>query len=477
MPPLKRPTEIRTVRLPPREARLAAEAGVLVIGGGLSGIGAAVGAARAGADVVLAERYGFFGGHATAALVTTLASYHVTGPGPLKPEPALFPTGQGRAKAIIAGVLKEFVAQLIERGGAVPPGAGTGYIVAFDAEVFKQVAQGMLDAAGVNYLMHTFASGVIGESGSPSGVILESKSGPLAVMADCIIDCTGDGDIAAAAGAPYEIGQEDTGAVQPMTMMFLMAKYRKTVFDAYVQSHPGQWYGNHGLWDLIKEATAAGDLDLPREDMLFFETDHEEEAAINSSRIVNALGIDVWDLTRAEWEGHRQVRQIAAFLKKYVPGFEESYVSQSGTTVGVRETRRIMGEYALTIDDVLGAHHFDDVIARGSYPIDIHNPSGRGTVLRHLSPGESYDIPLRCLIPQKTANLLVAGRCISGTHEAQSSYRVMPISMATGQAAGVCAALSVRTGKPPREVPVIDVQDELLKQGANLGDIRQGIKK
>ena len=138
--------------------------------------------------------------------------------------------------------------------------------------------------------------------------------------------------------------------------------------------------------------------------------------------------------------------------------------------VGVRETRRILGEYTLTAVDILEGRKFEDVIARGSYPIDIHNPQGKGTILKRLAPGESYDIPLRCLVPLVAENILTAGRCISGTNEALASYRIMPISIATGQAAGICAALSVKGGLPPRKVDYRLVQEELLKQGANLGD-------
>jgi hypothetical protein len=162
------------------------------------------------------------------------------------------------------------------------------------------------------------------------------------------------------------------------------------------------------------------------------------------------------------------MRQLGAFLRKYVPGFDRSYVVQSGVTIGVRETRRITGEYRLSADDILGARKWDDVVARGTYPLDIHNPQGKGTLLMRLPPGESYDIPLRCLVPQRLDRLTVAGRCISGTHEAHSSYRVMPIAMATGQAAGVCAALAARAGKAVRDVPVGDVQGELRRQGAAL---------
>src|SRR5690606_13857137 len=141
----------------------------------------------------------------------------------------------------------------------------------------------------------------------------------------------------------------------------------------------------------------AGELDLAREDILFFGTPHEKEVSVNSTRVTRVMGTDVWDLTFAEWERRRQLRQLAAFFKRYVPGFEKSYVAQSGVHVGVRETRRILGDYLLTADDCLNTRKFDDVIARGSYPLDIHNPTGKGTVLQKLPPGEAYDIPLRCL--------------------------------------------------------------------------------
>jgi len=189
---------------------------------------------------------------------------------------------------------------------------------------------------------------------------------------------------------------------------------------------------------------------------------------VNSTRVTRVLGTDVWDLSYAEWASRRQMRQISHFLREYVPGFEESYVAQSGVQVGVRETRRVLGDYQLTADDVLTARKFDDAIARGAYPIDIHNPTGSGTVLKRLPPGEAYDIPLRCLMPRNVEGLVVAGRCLSGTHEAHSSYRVMPIVMATGQAAGVCAAIAARRETLPRNVAVEDVQRELVRQGASL---------
>ena len=467
MPTLKRPDDAPSIELRPRQAVLAGETDVLVVGGGPAGLGAALGAVQAGARVILAERYGFLGGNATAALVMPLMSFHTQMPTKERRGATnLLPTDHGPGEAVIGGVLAKLLARLVSVGGAIPPTLATGYVVPFDPEWFKLVALDMLDEAGVQLLFHAFASGVLGEN-RVEGVVFETKSGPLAIRAKVTVDCTGDADVAVQAGTPTEIGRAD-GLVQPMTLMFRMAEFHRAAFEQYVKDNPAEWRGVHGLWDLVRKATAAGELKLPREDILFFATPHEGEVSVNSTRVTRVLGTDVWDLSYAEWMSRRQMRQIAEFLRRYVPGFEKSYVMQSGVNVGVRETRRIIGDYQLTADDVLSARKFDDAIARGAYPVDIHNPTGTGTVLKRLPPGEAYDIPLRCLMPKNAEGLIVAGRCLSGTHEAHSSYRVMPIVMATGQAAGVTAALAARRNARPREVGAREVQHELLGQGASL---------
>jgi len=470
VPPLGRPERPREIRLPPRTATVAADVDVLVVGGGPAGLGAAIGAARAGADVILVERHGFLGGNATAALVMPLMSFHneVRAARDVEPgELRLLPTDHGPGEPVVAGLLSDLLDLLFALGGAIPPTQETGYTVPFDPECYKLATLDLLDEAGVRFLFHAFASGVVGE-GEPRGVVFETKSGPLVINAHAIVDCSGDGDVAAAAGAPYAVGRESDGLTQPMTLMFRMVEFDRTRFTEYVRRHPDQWRGVHGLWQLVAKAEASGELDLPREDILFFGTPQEHEVSVNSTR-TPGRGHDVWDLTRAEWRSRMQMRQIDRFLRTHVPGFEDAYNAQSGATVGVRETRRICGEYVLTDEDVLHAHKFDDAIARGSYPIDIHAPEGgKGTVLTRLPLREAYDIPLRCLLPRGVDRLLVAGRCISGTHAAHSSYRVTPIAMATGHAAGVCAALAVRDGRMPRAVDHRAVQHELLRQGASL---------
>lgn len=299
MPPLQRPERAKSISLSPREAMLAGAADVLVVGGGPAGLGAAVGAASAGADVILAERYGFLGGSATVGLVMPMMSFYNEARAVRASDPAadlrLLPSDHGPGEAVIGGVLALFLNQLYAAGGAIPPSRATGYTVPFDPEQYKLVSQKLLDDAGVRFLLHAFASGVAGE-GTPEGVVFETKSGPVVIQARAIVDCTGDGDIAAAAGSQFELGRDEDGLVQPMTLMFRIVEFDRPSFAAYAREHPDQWRGVLGLWDLIREAEAAGELDLPREELLFFATPHEREVSVNSTR-VSGVGTDVWELT------------------------------------------------------------------------------------------------------------------------------------------------------------------------------------
>jgi hypothetical protein len=469
MPPLKK-NIIGSVELKPRTAQIAASTDVLVVGGGPAGIGAAVGAAQAGARVVLTERYGFLGGAATAQLVNPFMSAHTQEPilrtgGKM----TLYPVDHGHGERVIKGLLVELMKRLLDKNGAIEPSQETGFLMPFDPEILKIVLMDLVDDSGVEVLLHSFASTYIPDKDYPA-VVFETKSGPVIIKAKCIVDCTGDGDIAVLAGAPFEIGRENDGLTQPMTLYFRMAGFQKEPFFNYVKLHPEQWYGVFGLWDLIKKAGLEGMPDLPREDLLMFTSPHPNEVSVNSTRVVKVLGVDVWDLSRAEWESRRQMMQVAHFLTSYVPGFENSYPVQSGVQVGIRETRRIIGDYKLCGEDIIEARKFPDCIARCAYPLDIHNPLGKGTRIERLPPGESYDIPIRSLFPKNCDRLLVAGRCISGTHEAHSSYRIMPEAMATGQAAGVSAAFCALENTDIRALKVNVIQYELLRQGVDLGN-------
>ena len=285
MPALPRPSRAVTITLPPREAMLAAATKVLVVGGGPAGIGAALGAAEAGAEVILAERYGFLGGNATAALVMPLMSFHTQRATLERPGAAkLFPTDHGPGEPVVAGALAKLLGRLVRAGGAIRPRPRPAHGAVRSRAVQARRAR-TPGRPGVQLLFHTFASDV--EHGGPvQGVVFETKSGPLVIRARVVVDCTGDADVATRAGAPYELGREQDGLVQPMTLMFRMVQFKRAGFEAYVAAHPEQWRGVHGLWDLIRKATAAGELDLPREDILFFGTPHEGEVSVNSTRVM-----------------------------------------------------------------------------------------------------------------------------------------------------------------------------------------------
>ncbi len=408
----------------------------MVCGGGPSGIAAAVAAARNGADTLLVERYGFLGGMATAGLVNP------------------FMTWFAGSEQIIEGIFQELIGRLASKGGWEGPQTH-----AFDPEVFKIVADEICLESGVRLLLHSFVSGVTMAGPLIESVSVTAKPKPTNLSAAVYVDATGDADLAFLAGVECGKGREGDGLTQPMTLNFRMAG----VDLARIPSR-------QGITELYLKAREQGRVDCPRNDILYFLTTREGEVHFNTTRVIRRDGVNVEDLTAAEIESRRQVSQLVEFLRSDVPGFEDAYLQMTGTQVGVRESRRIAGEYVLTADDVLGARKFDDCIARGSYPVDIHDPDGGGTVLKHLAPGESYDIPYRCLTPLGVENLLVAGRPISSTHEAHSSIRVMPIAIAVGEAAGTAAALCAKGRVPPRKLNVTDLQRALIAQGANLGE-------
>jgi len=418
-------------------ASLSAE--VVVCGGGPAGLCAAVASAQEGADTLLIERYGFLGGMATAGLINPFMPYYTGG------------------EQIIAGLFQQIIDRLDAVGGWSHR-QDEWARDAFDPEIMKLVAQEMLQEAGVRLRLHTMVVDASSDNGHVQRVLLASKSGLEAAEADLFIDATGDGDLAARAGAQYEQGRPEDGLSQPMTLMF-----RMTGVDE--ERMPSREEIN-ALYD---EAKAVGEIDNPRENVLWFYTTRSGEIHFNTTRVIRRDGTNAADLTAAELEARRQVKQMVNFLTEKVPGFSKAYLSATGTQIGVRESRRILGEYVLTAEDVLGARKFADGIARGCYDIDIHNPSGTGTVIKRLPAGESYDIPYRCLCPRGFDNLLVAGRPISATHQAHSSVRVMPIAAAVGEAAGTAAAMCVAQGQTVTTVDIAQLRERLRQRGANIG--------
>jgi len=406
---------------------------VIVVGGGPGGCGAAVAASRLGAKVLLIERYGFLGGMATAGLVNPFMPYSIEG------------------QPIIEGIFAEVLRELESRGGLHENKA------TFDEEVLKVVLDDMVTEVGCDLLLHAWLADAQTEDGRVKAVEVETKSGRLTLEGDIFIEATGDGDLATRAGATVEHGRDEDGLAQPMTLCF-----RVGGVDA--ERMPER----KAINELYSKAREAGEVECPRDNVLFFPSVHPGFIHFNTTRVVRRKAVDAWDLTAAETEARRQMHQIVAFLKKHVTGFENAYLSHSAAQIGVRESRRVMGDYVLTADDVLSARKFDDAVARCNYPLDIHNPSGSGTVIKHVPAGMSYEIPYRCLLPRGLENVLVASRCISATHEAHGSLRVMPPVMAIGEAAGTAAALAQRHGVRPRELDIDELRQHLREQGANL---------
>lgn len=441
---------------------------VAVLGGGPAGIAAAISAARNGARTILVERYGFLGGMSTVALVYPWMTFHASS-----------------GEQVIRGIAQEIVDRLAARGAS--PGhlrdtvGFTHTLTPYHPEVYKVVAFDMLREAGADVLLHSSAVQVKTEDKRISEVVIFNKSGFRSIRAKTYIDATGDGDIAFRAGAPWEQGNEEH-LVQPMTMKFRMKGVDLEAVKRYMQANPDQFYKKSLIAELdtlpltgvmgFYSKWEAADLQIPRDGVLFFAGPHPDEVLVNVSRISGLDPTDAEDLTKAEMEGRRQVLKLEQFFRESIPGFENAVVSAVGTQIGVRETRRIIGHYVLNGLDVLDGRRFDDVVARSGYPIDIHDPRGKGVTANFIREGGAYDIPYRSIVPLGVDNLLLAGRCISTTHEAQATTRLTPSCMALGQAAGAAAAIAASEGLAAIDVPVRELQERLLKGGAELGMTR-----
>lgn len=448
------------------------DADVAVIGGGPAGINAALAAGRRGARTVLVERYGFIGGMSTAALVYPWMTFHTVD-----------------GKQVIAGIAQEIVDRLKARGaspGHVRDTVGfVRTITPYHPEVYKMLVPEMLKEAGVRLLLHGFAQEVRTSGSRIESVDLATKSGRIELSARQFVDATGDADIAFRAGAPCLQGRESDGRMQPMTMKFRMKGVDLAAVKRYMLEHPDEFYGKtpfaelerlplSGVMGYFKHWREAN-LPINRDQVLFFTGPGDDEVLVNTTRVQGLDGTDVFQLTEAEQQGREQAWAVAEFMRARLPGFERASLSQVGAQIGVRETRRIDGEYALQVGDVIEGRSFDDVIARSGYPIDIHDPSGKGVTAAWVKGDGAYDIPYRCLLPKRIDNLLVAGRCISTTHEALATTRLSPSCMATGQAAGTAAAMASARDAGPHELPVAELQRALSDDGAILrGSLPEG---
>ena len=431
---------------------LIASVDVCVAGAGAAGSSAAIAAARHGASVLLVDRLPFLGGTSTAVLDTFYGFY----------------TPGIQARKVVGGIGDDVIGALRALGPVIERpntyGAGTG--VTYLAEHLKVAWEELVTSSGARVLLHTLVQAVEVHDGRVSGVVLATRSGLARVTASVFVDASGDADLCAFAGFGYETAGELDPA-QTLTTTFRMANVdvarRRTISKA-------------AFHELMAEAAASGEYDLPRREGSDHGTPVDGMIATvmtrldsyrrdPDGRIVNAT--DPWFLTEAEMAGRRQALEYVRFLVDRVPGYERASLAALGTQIGVRETRRVFGDARLTRDDVLAARSFDDAIGLCGAPIEDHHP-GADTAWQYLPDGEAVGIPYRTLLVRDAANVLVAGRCFSATHDAHASVRSMAQCMAMGQAAGTAAAQASAARQDPREIDVAELRRRLRADGAIL---------
>lgn len=444
---------------PARDIPVIADVDVLVAGGGPAGVCAAVGAARAGARTFLVERHGFLGGMWTAGMVLTLAGFNSW----LRPY-----------HRCVDGVAGEWIKRAAAQGGCQDH---TGFVLNSDPEVMKRVADELIAEAGVQMLLHCWSADPIMEDGAVRGLCVENVDGRRAIRARVVIDCTGDGEVMARAGADWTKGQ----SLQPMTMAFRMGNVHiQTDNDISAPVSPpiGPEAGYLREPTLSQYASVRQDVivdaehmkaereagRLPRYGGPWFGGLEPDVVWVNSTRVVGDAS-DANELTRAEVQGRRETAQIADYFVRNLPGFEEARLLHTGTQIGVRETRRLRGAYTLTGDDILQRNECDDGIALGCWPIDIH-PTAEKVGHHAMYVPLPYRIPYRTMLPQDVGGLLVAGRCFSADRDALGSARVGATCAALGHAAGVAAAIAAKEGVEPAGVDVTRLRYGLREQSA-----------
>lgn len=440
-------TTSRVITEPVRTTPVIAEVEVLVCGGGPAGVGAALAAARSGAKTMLLENQLCLGGSGTSGMLNRLGPYH------------------DQKDIILGGIPWEILEKLRKRGMAGPPAICSpkdwqNYWLVFDPEAMKLLLDELVQEAEIDVLFNARCVGVIKEQDSVTGVLIESKSGRHAILAQVVIDTTGDGDIAAWAGAAYDKGRAHDAQMQPFTL------FSKCLNMDWPRAFE---YLNHHHQELAQYAQELGN------DFVLAGTDnylHTEETYFNCLHAFHVDGTDVRDVSRAAMELRRKLWTNVEVLRRHVPGCENISLITTAAAMGVRETRHIRGEYRLEIGDVLEGRQFDDQVMRYACFVDIHKVDAGGKHSEYhdmeLQPGQSYGIPYRTLLPAGVENLMVAGRCFSATHEALASARMMPSCMAMGQAAGTAAAMAVENDMTPRRIDPGDLQKSLAKQNVIL---------
>ena len=417
---------------------------LIVVGGGFAGTAAAIEAARHGTDVLLIEKYNCLSGAAAYALVSPFMSYWTHMP-------------ETKERKYLAGNL--FMELCEEALKLTAPSVDTNTDAIrdslFDEESMKLAMIRMARAAGVTLLFNTTVTAVQAENGVVRSVKAVCKAVEMEFCADQFIDATGDAELSYLAGCECEVGRDGDGLCQPMTLCFRVGGIDKAKFEPFRPK----------MQALYKEWQAEGKLSNPRENVLCFRNYNNGVIHFNTTRVTHKSPTDPFALTEAEITAREQVYEMMRFLREAVDGCENARLLSTALHIGIRESRRVIGDYVLCEKDLISLARFEDVVAVSNYAIDIHSPDGSGTRFQEFRDGEWYEIPYRALLPKGFENLLVAGRCISSTHEAQASYRIMPYCAEIGQAAGCAAAVAKKSGKTVRTVDVKEVQRILRSEG------------
>ncbi|MBV9393601.1 MAG: FAD-dependent oxidoreductase [Methylobacteriaceae bacterium] len=448
----RRASGSRTIDEPARKTPLFGEYDLVVLGGGPAGIAAAAVAARAGLSTLLIERHGFLGGMGTAAGVTNFCGLHAN--------------VHGELRQVVHGIADDLLARIDRLGGLNAPHVlfgGKSMAQAYDNAAYKIAADDLLSASGTKLLFHALAVGVtMQDAQTIDALILETHSGRRAVRARLFIDASGDGDLAAFAGVPYELGDGAGNMLYPSTMFRVNGVDAARAKDAWAT-----------IPALMQEAEARG-MRFPRKGAIVRPQKHPGEWRVNITQLKNddgsAIdGTDARQISEGEIQGRRQVMQTFAFLKT-VPGFEDCYIIDIAPQVGIRETRRVTCDYMLSEADVLECADFDDTIGVNGWPIEEHISGDVIFRFPDIPRARGYnELPFRMLLPKNMRNLLVAGRCAGMTHGGQSAARVSGACFVMGEAAATAAALALGSNAVPREVDVGALQNKLSAQGVWLG--------